>query len=30
MTEGPNIKNQSINLQHKSMDWFLYARDLRY
>ena len=30
MTEGPNIRNQSINLQGKSMDWFPYARDLRY
>ena len=30
MMEVPFIKNQSIDLQSKSMDWFLYDRDLRH
>ena len=30
MTEAPIIRNQSIDLQTKSIDWFLYDRDLRY
>ena len=28
MTEAPIIYNQSIDLQNKSMDWFLYDKDL--
>ena len=30
MTEVPTYRNQSIGLQSKSMDWFLYDGDLRY
>ena len=30
MTEVPNIQNQSTDLKSKSMDWFLYDRDLRH
>ena len=30
MTEAPIHTNQSIDLQSKSMDWFLYAKDLRH
>ena len=29
MTEIPIIQNQSIDLQSKSIDWFLYDRDIR-
>ena len=28
MTEAPIYRNQSINLQSKSIEWFLYDRDL--
>ena len=30
MTESLSNRNQSIDLQSKSMDWFLYDRDLRH
>ena len=30
MMEVPFIRNQSIDLQSKSMDWFLSDRDLRH
>ena len=30
MTKVPIIKKTSIDMQSKSMDWFLYNRDLRY
>ena len=30
MTAVPIIKNQSIGLQSKSKNWFLYDRDLRH
>ena len=30
MTEVPFLRNQSIDLQSKSMNWFLYDRDLRH
>ena len=30
MTEADIIRNQSIDLQRKSMDWFLYDIDLRH
>ena len=30
MTEVPIIKNQSIDLLLKSMDWFLYDRELHH
>ena len=30
MTESVSYKNQSIDLLFKSMDWFLYDRDLRH
>ena len=30
MTESVSYKNQSIDLLCKSMDWFLYDRDLRH
>ena len=30
MTEVPIIRNQSIDLHCKSMDWFLYDKDLRH
>ena len=30
MTEALSYRNQSINLFRKSMDWFLYDRDLPY
>ena len=30
MMEVPTYRNQSIDLQSKSIDWFLYDRDLRY
>ena len=30
MTESLSYKNQSIDFQCKSMDWFLYDRDLRH
>ena len=30
MTEVPVYRNQSIDLQRKSMDWFLYDRDLHH
>ena len=29
MTESVSCRNHSIDLQSKSMDWFLYGRDLR-
>ena len=29
MTEVLSYRNQSIDLHRKSMDWFLYDRDLR-
>ena len=28
MTESTSCRNQSIDLQNKSMDWFLYDRNL--
>ena len=30
MMEVPTYRNQPIDLQSKSVDWFLYDRDLRY
>ena len=30
MTESLSCRNHSIDLQSKSMDWFLYGRDLRH
>ena len=30
MTESLSYRNQSIDLQNKSQDWFLYDRDLRH
>ena len=30
MMRSLSYKNQSIDLQRKSMDWFLYDRDLRH
>ena len=30
MTEVPTHRNQSIDLLRKSMDWFIYDKDLRH
>ena len=30
MMENPIIRNQSIDLQSKSLDWFLYDRNFRH
>ena len=30
MTEALSYRNQSIDLYSKSMDWYLYDRDLRH
>ena len=30
MTKAISCRNQSMNLRHKSLDWFLFDRDFRY